>query len=110
MITGLALSTYAIIENRYFSSVVRIQHDRGHHVISSGPYRWIRHPGYTGIILTYITVPFFLDSIWSIIPALFLTIILVIRTTMEDKTLQDELEGYLEYAKRVQYRLFPGIW
>ncbi|RLA20581.1 MAG: isoprenylcysteine carboxyl methyltransferase [Gammaproteobacteria bacterium] len=110
MIAGSTLTTYAIIENRYFSSVVRIQHDRGHQVISSGPYRWIRHPGYTGIILTYITVPFFLDSIWSIIPALFLTIILVIRTTLEDKTLQDELKGYREYAKRVQYRLFPGLW
>ena len=79
MIAGSALATYAIIENRFFSSVVRIQHDRGHQVISSGPYRWIRHPGYTGIILTYTTVPFLLDSIWAMIPALFLTGILVKR-------------------------------
>jgi len=108
--SGMALIIYAMIKNRFLSAVVRIQDDRGHQVISSGPYRWIRHPGYLGNLLIYIPAPFFLDSIWAIIPALFFMFLLVIRTIMEEKTLKSELEGYREYTKKVQYRLIPGIW
>ena len=86
------------------------QTERGHHVVTGGPYRWMRHPGYAGALLGYMATPIFLDSYWAFIPALFLTVVLVIRTHLEDKTLQDELEGYREYAKRVHYRLLPGVW
>lgn len=110
IIAGMALVTYSMIKNRFFSGAVRIQDDRGHQVISSGPYRWIRHPGYVGMLLTWIAVPFFLDSIWAIIPAMLFTILLVIRTIMEEKTLKAELEGYREYTNQVHYRLIPGIW
>lgn len=110
ILAGYAWGSYALIENRFFSGVVRIQTERGHHVITGGPYRWMRHPGYAGALLTYLATPFFLDSIWTFFPAIFLTIVLVIRTSLEDKTLQEELPGYRDYAGRVRYRLFPGVW
>jgi protein-S-isoprenylcysteine O-methyltransferase Ste14 len=100
----------ALFENRFFSGMVRIQSDRGHQTVSSGPYRWMRHPGYAGGLLLYLATPLFLDSRWAFLPAVFLTIVLVIRTNLEDKTLQDELGGYREYASRVHYRLLPGVW
>ena len=98
------------MENRFFSGMVRIQTERGHHVVSSGPYGWIRHPGYAGALLTYLATPFFLDSRWALLPAMFITIVLIIRTSLEDQTLQNELEGYRAYAERVRYRLMPGVW
>ncbi len=107
---GYAFSTYAIVENRFFSGLVRIQTDRGHHVISTGPYRWVRHPGYAGIIPTYFAMPIFLDAWWALIPAVFMTIVLIIRTSLEDKTLHEELPGYADYALKVRYRLLPGVW
>ncbi len=107
---GYALSSYALIENRFFSGVVRIQTERGHHVVSSGPYRWMRHPGYSGALLLYLATPLFLDSIWAFLPAVLLAFALIIRTALEDKTLQDELPGYQEYAGRVRFRLLPGVW
>ena len=110
ILAGYALASYALIENRFFSGMVRIQTDRGHEVVSSGPYRWLRHPGYAGGLLTYLATPFFLDSLWAFLPALFITIVLVIRTRLEDSTLQNELEGYREYARQVRYRLLPGVW
>jgi protein-S-isoprenylcysteine O-methyltransferase Ste14 len=110
IVAGYALSSYALIENRFFSGIVRIQTERGHVVVSSGPYRWIRHPGYAGGLINYLSTPFFLDSIWALLPALFLTVVLMIRTSLEDKTLQEELPGYREYAGRVRYRLLPGVW
>jgi len=110
IVAGYSLSAYALIENRFFSGVVRLQQDRGHYVVSSGPYHWIRHPGYAGGLLTYIAVPVFLDAAWAFLPAVFLVITLVIRTKLEDKTLQDRLAGYSDYAKQVRYRLLPGVW
>lgn len=110
ILAGYAWGSYALIENRFFSGVVRIQTERGHHVITGGPYRWMRHPGYAGALLTYLAAPFFLDSLWTFVPAIFLTIVLVLRTSLEDKTLQEELPGYRDYARRVRYRLFPGVW
>jgi protein-S-isoprenylcysteine O-methyltransferase Ste14 len=110
ILVGYTLASYALIVNRFFSGMVRIQSDRDHKVVSSGPYRWMRHPGYAGALLTYLATPFFLDSRWSFLPVIFITIILVIRTSLEDKVLQDELTGYRDYAKRVRYRLLPGIW
>ncbi len=110
ILAGYVLGSYALIENRFFSGMVRIQTDRGHQVVSSGPYRWVRHPGYAGALLTYLATPFFLDSRWAFLPVVFISIVLVIRTNLEDKVLQNELEGYRDYARRVRYRLLSGVW
>jgi len=110
ILTGYVIGSYALIENRYFSGMVRIQTDRDHHVITGGPYRWVRHPGYSSSLLTYIAIPFFLDSWWIFVPVAFLIICLAIRTYLEDKTLQNELPGYADYIKKVRYRLVPGVW
>jgi len=110
ILTGYAVGAWALVENRYFSGMVRIQTERDHHVVSSGPYRWARHPGYAGALLNYLATPLFLDAIWAFVPVVFLTIVLIIRTNLEDQTLQNELPGYQEYAGRVRWRLLPGIW
>ena len=110
IVLGFSLSSYAFVENRFFSGTVRIQANRGHGVISSGPYRWMRHPGYVGGLLTYIVTPLFLDSPWTFLPTGLLVILVIIRTYLEDNFLQAELVGYTDYAKKVRYRLLPGIW
>jgi protein-S-isoprenylcysteine O-methyltransferase Ste14 len=110
ILAGYTLASYALIENRFFSGVVRIQTDRNHKVVSGGPYRWVRHPGYAGSLITYPVIPLLLDSQWTYIPAFLLIIILVIRTYLEDNTLQLELPGYADYAQKVRYRLIPGVW
>ena len=110
LVAGYALGAYALIENRFFSGVVRIQTERGHKVISSGPYRWVRHPGYSSAFLSYLAAPVLLDSYWALLPAVLLLVGLVIRTRLEDCYLQENLEGYREYARKVRFRLLPGIW
>lgn len=110
ILLGYVLGTWALIENRFFSGVVRIQTDRGHQVVTTGPYRFIRHPGYVGVVWTYFALPFFLDSLWALIPAVLTLIASILRTSLEDRTLQAELPGYKEYAQKTKYRLFPGIW
>ncbi len=110
IILGYAFAGWALVENRFFSSVVRIQTDRGHVLCDSGPYRILRHPGYAGNILPLAGIVLALDSIWTLIPAMVALIITVIRTTLEDRTLQDELPGYRDYARRVRYRLIPGLF
>ena len=110
IVIGYLLGSWALIANRYFSGVVRIQHDRGHEVIREGPYRWVRHPGYAGAILTYLAVPVLLDSRWALVPAVLLIVLLVIRTALEDRTLQENLPGYPEYTDQVPHRLIPWIW
>jgi len=107
---GYAFAGWALVENRFFSSVVRIQTDRGHVVCDSGPYRIVRHPGYAGNILPLAGIVLALGSIWTLIPAMVALIITVLRTTLEDRTLQDELPGYRDYAQRARYRLIPGIF
>ena len=110
ILAGHALGSYALIENRFFSSVVRIQFDRGHQVVSTGPYRWMRHPGYAGALLYYLSAPVLLDSAWAFLPAAVMVVALVVRTSLEDRALQEELEGYGEYSRQVRYRLVPGVW
>ena len=107
---GYAFATWALIANRFFSSVVRIQMDRGHVVCDSGPYRIVRHPGYAGNIPPLLGIVLALSSMWTLIPAAVALVIAVIRTVLEDQTLQDELPGYRDYARRVRYRLIPGIY
>ena len=104
------LGTAALMANRFFSGMVRLQTERGHHVIDTGPYRWVRHPGYLGALLTYFATPFLLDSWWTLIPVALTFILIVVRTHLEDDFLKASLEGYPEYAQQVRYRLFPGIW
>ena len=107
---GYAFAVWAVVENRFFSTTVRIQTDRGHVVCDSGPYRIVRHPGYAGNILPLLGIVPALGSVWTLIPAAVALIIMVIRTVLEDRTLQEELPGYREYARRVHYRLIPGIY
>ena len=110
IIFGYAFSSWALIENRFFSGTVRIQTERGHHVVSTGPYRIVRHPGYAGGLFGYIFIPLLLDSYWAWIPTILLCIVMITRTALEDKTLQAELPGYKEFSQKTKYRLFPGIW
>jgi protein-S-isoprenylcysteine O-methyltransferase Ste14 len=110
VILGYLISIWAFLENKFFSAVVRIQTERGHSVVSTGPYRWVRHPGYAGGLIGYLATPFALGTLWSFLPAVLTGIALIARTALEDQTLQNELTGYREYAARVRYRLLPGVW
>jgi protein-S-isoprenylcysteine O-methyltransferase Ste14 len=107
---GYAFAAWALAENRFFSSVVRIQTERGHVVCDTGPYRFVRHPGYAGNMLALAGMVLALSSVWTLIPVVVALIIAVIRTALEDQTLQDELPGYRDYARCVRYRLIPGIY
>ncbi len=109
-VLGYALVGWAMASNCFFSAIVRIQDDRGHAVASGGPYRYVRHPGYVGMITMLLVAPLVLGSLWALLPAGLTTLLYVVRTAMEDKTLHEELTGYAEYAQRVHYRLLPGIW
>ena len=104
------LFTWAMVSNKFFSTIVRIQKERGHTVQTGGPYRLVRHPGYASLLVSYITIPFALGSLWACIPMALLVVNLFVRTTLEDRTLQNELKGYKDYTAHVRYRLIPGIW
>jgi protein-S-isoprenylcysteine O-methyltransferase Ste14 len=107
---GYGFATWALAENRFFSSMVRIQTDRGHAVCDTGPYRFVRHPGYAGNILPLPGIVLALGSVWTLIPAAVALVIVIVRTALEDRTLQEELPGYRDYAGVVRYRLIPGIY
>jgi protein-S-isoprenylcysteine O-methyltransferase Ste14 len=107
---GWALLLWATASNAFFSTTVRIQEERGHAVASSGPYRYVRHPGYVGYITAALATALALGSLWALVPAGLGMCLFVVRTALEDRTLQEELAGYREYAQRVRYRLLPGIW
>lgn len=109
-LAGSLFIAWAMASNKFFSGLVRIQDDRGHKVASTGPYRFMRHPGYVGMFVVFMAAPLILGSLWALIPALLIDILLVVRTSLEDKTLQEELPGYKEYVKNVRYRLVPFIW
>ena len=110
IIAGYSLASYALMENRFFSGVVRLQTERGHHPVTGGPYRWMRHPGYAGSLMTFFAIPFWMDSWWTFLPAFLLAAVLVLRTSLEDRFLQENLPGYADYAARVRFRLLPGVW
>jgi protein-S-isoprenylcysteine O-methyltransferase Ste14 len=101
---------WATYVNRHFEVTVRIQRDRGHKVVADGPYRIIRHPGYAGMMISYLLTPLIMGSVIAFIPALFTVLLFFIRTALEDRTLSLELDGYKEYASRVKYRLIPWVW
>jgi protein-S-isoprenylcysteine O-methyltransferase Ste14 len=107
---GLAFVIWAMHVNRFFSSVVRIQQERGHHVVTGGPYRWARHPGYAGAIPAIMASGLALCSgLATAVGALGVPLLLW-RTIVEDRTLRAELPGYGDYAQRIRWRLLPGIW
>ena len=96
--------------NTFLSRQVRIQAERGQYAVTRGPYQWVRHPMYDGVILFVTGIPLILGSAWALVPAGLIAILFIIRTALEDKTLKEELSGYREYAEKVRYRLLPGIW
>ncbi len=107
---GQGLAGWAMITNAYFSTAVRIQSDRGQTVCRSGPYRYVRHPGYVGLILQCLGTAMLLGSLWALVPGIVAGALVMIRTALEDRMLQAELAGYEEYAREVRYRLLPGVW
>jgi len=109
-VLGYALGTWSMAANAFFSTVVRIQEDRGHAVATSGPYRYVRHPGYSGSIAFELATPIMLGSLWALIPGVLAALLLLLRTALEDEMLRKELDGYNEYAEQVRHRLLPGVW
>ncbi len=105
-----AFSSWAMVSNRFFSAVVRIQAERGHQVVRSGPYAIVRHPAYAGGILAMLVTPLMLDAAWSIVPAACVAAAMIVRTALEDRTLQERLPGYREFCSSVRFRLIPGVW
>jgi len=104
------LLNWAMTVNPFFEPTVRIQHDRDHTVVTSGPYKIVRHPGYLAGILFALSIPPIIGSAFTFIPVGLYCVLTITRTLLEDRTLQDELEGYSQYASQVRYRLIPGIW
>ena len=107
---GYAIVAWAMVVNPFFSSAVRHQEDRGQTVVTTGPYAWVRHPGYTGGLLFLIATPVALGSWWALLPIAPVVLVVVRRAGLEDAMLQRELEGYAGYAGRVRFRLVPGVW
>ena len=110
--TGAAFAwiVWAVSVNRFFLPVVRIQSERGHQVVASGPYARVRHPGYAGMVLMAPGTALALGSWWALAPALLLSFLFLRRTAHEDRFLREQLTGYDVYAARVRYRLVPGVW
>jgi protein-S-isoprenylcysteine O-methyltransferase Ste14 len=107
---GFGLFLWALACNAFFAEGVRIQEERGHTVAREGPYRYVRHPGYAGAILSQLATPLLLGSPWALVPAVAGGVMYVVRTHLEDRTLRKELPGYEEYAQQTRYRLLPGLW
>lgn len=105
-----ALVTWAMVTNAFFALANRIQSDRGHMVVTNGPYRIVRHPGYTGSILFELATPIMLGSWWALIPGVVSALVMVIRTALEDRSLQRELPGYTQFTQQTRFLLVPGIW
>jgi len=107
---GFLLILGVMRENTYLSRVVKIDHARGHQVIKTGPYAYVRHPMYSAVILLIFAVPTALGSRYALIPAMLMALLLIVRTQLEDRTLGRELPGYTDYARQTRYRLIPGLW
>ena len=104
------IPVWAAAVNRFYSRIVRIPRDRGHKVVTTSPYRFVRHPAYSALLVHVIATSLALETLWGVVPAARICFLLIVRTALEDRTLQEELDGYKEYAQQVRYRLIPGIW
>ena len=109
-IAGDGLMLWAMVVNPYMEKAVRIQTERSHHVITTGPYSIVRHPMYTGFILLFLSIPLILGSGWAFVPVVIVFAVLIIRTIFEDRFLKKNLPGYVQYTQKTQYKLLPGIW
>ena len=109
-IPAFGLPLWAARVNAYLSSRVRIQTERGHAVVAAGPYRYVRHPMYAGMICYDLSVPLLLGSWWGLAVGAAMIAAVILRTALEDQTLQRELSGYEAYSRQVRYRLLPGVW
>jgi protein-S-isoprenylcysteine O-methyltransferase Ste14 len=109
-VVGHSIFLWAKLANPYFSSVVRIQTERGQTVCRTGPYHYLRHPGYAGSLLWILVGPLVMGSMWGLIPAVLSALLLVVRTRLEDETLKKELPGYSDFSDEVRFRLVPGVW
>jgi protein-S-isoprenylcysteine O-methyltransferase Ste14 len=110
LIGAMVVTYWAMATNPFLSTIVRIQDDRGQYVVTSGPYRYVRHPMYAATLLMWPGIALELGSWWALISAAVIVIVFVIRTALEDRTLQAELPGYVDYAQHTRYRLVPGVW
>lgn len=110
VVVGTVGIMWAMRSNRFFSTVIRIQGERGHHVISDGPYAVVRHPGYAFWTVKTLGAPLLLGSHWAYLVAIPFVCMLVVRTGLEDRVLRDKLAGYGEYAARTRWRLLPLVW
>ena len=109
-LAGSALTYAAMAHNKFLSMYVQVAQERGHRVATEGPYRYIRHPMYLSLVLSWPALAFLLGSYWALVPGLLASLIIILRTSLEDRTLQAELPGYVDYASQVRYRLLPGVW
>ena len=109
-VPAMGMTLWSMSTNPFLATFVRIQDDRGHRVVTSGPYRYVRHPMYVGTLLWAVCTPLVLGSWWALIPGGLIAALFVLRTALEDKTLREELPGYAEYARQVRYRRLPGVW
>jgi protein-S-isoprenylcysteine O-methyltransferase Ste14 len=107
---SFAFTIWAMVVNDFYSRVVRIQGDRGQYVVTEGPYRFVRHPSYIGSILSWVCAALALGSWLALVPVVLIAATVVVRTASEDRALHEELAGYAEYARRVRFRLLPGVW
>jgi protein-S-isoprenylcysteine O-methyltransferase Ste14 len=110
IVFGHAIGAWAMIENRFFSGTVRIQSDRGHFVVNTGPYGFVRHPGYSGALLVFATTPVLFGTPWTGLLSGAVCIALIVRTALEDRALRKKLQGYEEYTSQTRFRLVPGLW
>jgi protein-S-isoprenylcysteine O-methyltransferase Ste14 len=110
IIPGMVLPYWAMLVNNYLVVTVRVQEERDHRVVTGGPYHYVRHPMYVGIILSYLFTPLALGSWWALIPGGIAIAAIIARTSLEDITLREELPGYVEYSEETRYRLLPGVW
>jgi protein-S-isoprenylcysteine O-methyltransferase Ste14 len=109
-LVGAGLIAWAMAANRYAAVYARIQQERGHAVATTGPYRFVRHPFYVGVITFALMLPLALGSPWALIPGGLAALLFVVKTAAEDRMLRAGLPGYAEYTQRVRYRLLPGVW
>lgn len=109
-LAGMVPILWAAMTNPFMEVAVRIQEDRGHETVRTGPYRFVRHPMYVGLLIMFVAWPLILDSAWAAVPLAALAIAYIVRTALEDRTLRRELPGYEDYTKMTRYRLLPGVW